>query len=76
MNNARRKEISETISVIENTKDLIEMILETEQDYYDNCPENLQAGERYQQSENAISELENCISSLEDAISNLEEARQ
>lgn len=43
----------------------LQSILEEEQEYFDNIPENLQESERAQQSEKAISNLEEAISLLE-----------
>lgn len=73
MNKVRRANIKETVDLIERVKSMLEDILDEEQDYYDNIPENLQTSQRAEDSEDAISNLEDAISNLEEAINNLEE---
>lgn len=73
MNKVRRANIKETVDLIERVKSVLERILDEEQDYYDNIPENLQSSQRAEDSEDAISNLEDAISNLEEAIGNLEE---
>ena len=41
MNNDRRKQLREIITVLENVKGDLEAIRDDEQDYMDNIPENL-----------------------------------
>lgn len=76
MNNARRKEINSIIEQIAELKDNLENILEDEDDYRDNMPENLWGSKRYEISENASSNLEFGISSLEEVIDYLEESAE
>lgn len=73
MNKARRANIKETVNLIGRAKWMLESILDEEQEYYDNIPENLQTSQRAEDSEDAISNLEDAISNLEEAIGNLEE---
>lgn len=73
MNKVRRANIKETVDLIERVKSMLESILDEEQEYYDNIPENLQTSQRAEDSEDAISNLEDAISNLEEAIGNLEE---
>lgn len=80
MNNARRKSIKTLKSRIEailveinDIHDNLEIVLDEEQDAFDNMPENLQYSERGENSSNAIDSLTEAISNLEEAISNLEE---
>lgn len=73
MNKVRRANIKETVDLIERVKSVLESILDEEQEYYDNIPENLQTSQRAEDSEDAISNLEDAISNLEEAIGNLEE---
>lgn len=73
MNKVRRANIKETVDLIERVKSVLESILDEEQEYYDNIPENLQTSQRVEDSEDAISNLEDAISNLEEAIGNLEE---
>ena len=72
MNKTRRKAISAVLEQIEDLKTSLEELLSDEETYRDNIPENLQNGTRYEESEDAISDMEDAISNLEDAISALE----
>ena len=76
MNKARRKEINSIIEQIVDLKNNLENILEDEDDYRDNMPENLWGSKRYEISENASSNLEFAISSLEEVIDYLEESTE
>ena len=46
MNKVRREKIAKVINVIGSARDSLEDILNEEQEYYDNIPENLLGGER------------------------------
>ncbi len=74
MNKQRRKWIDELIDKVSALKDEIDEVLQEEQDYYDNMPENLQSSERGETAEEAIYSLEEAESCLDDCISNLEGA--
>lgn len=72
MNNQRRKEINEIAARIAGLQEIareiigaLESIRDDEQDYFDNMPEGLQAGERGEKAENAISALDDVISDIE-----------
>lgn len=71
MNKNRKNELINLNEQIEVLKSRLEDILNEEQEYYDNVPENMQSGERYENSENAISEMESAISSLDEAMENI-----
>lgn len=73
MNNTRRKEIYFIIEQIIDLKDNLENILEDEDNYRDNIPENLWGSARYEKSEEASQNLELAISSLEEGMDYLEE---
>lgn len=75
MNKMRRSDIDDLITALEKLKEKVEDILNAEQNYYDNMPENLQSSNRADAAEEAISNLEDAISSIEDTISSLEEAK-
>lgn len=73
MNKARRKELSDVIkglNTIQDKDDLygwintLDNIKDDEQDYYDNIPENLQYGQRAEDSEAAIENLEEALDLL------------
>lgn len=73
MNNIRRKRISNLIVKINMVKEELEDILNEEQDYYDNIPENLLGSERAELSEEAIGLLEEANESFDSIIDNLED---
>jgi DNA repair exonuclease SbcCD ATPase subunit len=65
MNNARRKQIAELISKVNTLQEEIQQVLDDENDYFENVPENLQNSEKYQSSETSISNLEDARDNLE-----------
>ena len=73
MNKNRRERLNNINRLIDVYKSELEDILNEEQDYYDNIPENLLGSERADISEEAISNLEDVVSSLEDVIEKIEE---
>lgn len=73
MNKLRRAQIEKLSGQLSDLKDEIDNILSDENDYHDNVPENMQSGERYEQSETAIDNLESAVSYLDDAISSLDD---
>ena len=75
MNKIRRKQLDEIISKIGEVRDELESIMNDEEEYRDNMPENLQGSERYEISDNACSEMQAALDSLEEAISSVEESQ-
>ncbi len=73
MNKNRKSEIRILINEINCNKGKLELILNDEQDYFDNMPENLQGSIRGMISEDAISSLEDAMEYLNNAIESLEE---
>lgn len=73
MNKQRKQKIRQVITNIEICRENLENLLDEEQDYFDNIPENLQGSIRGSNSEDAIDIMESCIDSLEDVISELED---
>ena len=73
MNKQRRESIRKIKQEIETCKENLQKILDEEQDYFDNMPENLQGSMRGSDSEDAIDTLENCIDDLENIINELME---
>lgn len=71
MNKQRKQKIRDVRKEIENCKDNLQKILDEEQDYFDNIPENLQGSMRGSNSEDAIDTMENCIEDLENIINEL-----
>lgn len=71
MNKQRREKIKEVRNEIESCKDKLQIILDEEQYYFDNMPENLQGSMRGSGSEDAIDTMENCIDELDEVIKEL-----
>ena len=81
MNKHRRKAIYNCIKLLssqdpdlESIEYDITSILEEEDEYRDNMPENLQGGERYSDSEAASDSLNDAILYIQDAISDENES--
>ncbi len=73
MNNIRRKELAAIVdlanklsTLLDEIRNDLENIRDEEQDAYDNMPEGLQASERGENSEAAISQMEDALSMLTD----------
>lgn len=72
MNDTRRKAIKEVMDRLESIKEDLECIIEEEDEYRDNMPDNLKNSERYETSEMDSSYLSEVLESVESAIGNLE----
>lgn len=68
MNNQRRKEIDSLIAQVEVLRERIEHVLDEEQEYLDNMPENLQCSERAETSGQAVENLESARDELETSV--------
>ena len=75
MNKQRRKDIDTIIQALEEIREQIQFVLEEEQEYLNNIPENLQNSERYETAQTAVSELEEADGSIDDIIEHLENAK-
>ena len=75
MNKQRRKDIDTIIQDLEEIRERIQFVLEEEQEYLNNTPENLQNSERYETAQTAVSELEEADGSIDDIIEHLENAK-
>lgn len=73
MNKARRKQIEEVISKLEDIRDEIQYISEDEMEAYDALPESLQDGERGQQIYDNANDIEYQSSMVDDVISELQD---
>lgn len=71
MNKARKQQIKNEILSLNHIVSNLNDLLDQENDYYDNIPENLQSSIRADNSEEAIDILGESISSLEEIIDNL-----
>lgn len=74
MNKDRRAKIQHIIDQLEAIKEDLECIRDEEQEYYDNMPESIQAGERGDKAQEAVDNLENALSSFDEISDYLEEA--
>ena len=73
MNKSRRQQLRKWLEDIEAIKNELERIIEDEQEYYDNIPENLQGSERASDSEEAIDNMNEAVSTIEEAIGIVED---
>ena len=76
MNKSRRKQIAEVLEALNTLRDTVEAIQNEEQEAFDNIPESLEGTDRYDQAEEAVSNIDDALSSLEDAIDSLENAKE
>ena len=72
MNNVRRNKIRGINFSLKELVNDLQSVLDDEQDYFDNIPENLQYSQRAMDSEEVIDLMEQVIESLEDAMENLD----
>ncbi len=72
MNKERRKEIQRAAALLEEAKEIITQAKDDEQEYRDNMPESIAAGDKGDTADSDISALETAENSIDDAISELE----
>ena len=72
MNNARRKEIAEIVTIIRGAHNRLTEVMEAEQEAFDNLPEGFQASERGENMEEAISTMEEAMNDIEMAVDSIE----
>ena len=72
MNNTRRKEISKISSMLEDVKFRLSVVIDEEQEAFDNMPENLQGSERGCESEEALDSMNEALDSIDSAIEYLD----
>lgn len=65
MNLARRKLIAEAADLIGRAITLLEIARDEEQDYFDNMPEAIQAGDKGDRATEVVDALEEAIDTLE-----------
>ena len=76
MNNQRRKIINAVIAKLTEAGETIGEVLDEEQDAFDNLPEGIQASDRGDAMETAISVLESALPLFEQLAEELAEATQ
>lgn len=74
MNKQRRKSINPLIAQLEDIQSQIESLRNEEQEYLDNMPEGLAAGETGEAAQAAIDALETAQSATEDTLTSIAEA--
>lgn len=73
MNKNRRQQLKEWIERVNVIKDGLESILDEEEEYFDNMPENLQGSMNGMNSEEYIDKMNDAIVCIEEAIESIEE---
>ncbi len=68
MNKMRRKTLQEIYDIVADARDNLEMVMQEEEEYRDNMPENLQGSERYEKAEEACDNLDSAIRSLDEVL--------
>ena len=68
-----RKTTKKVVEQIDKVKGQLQSILDDEQMYFDNMPENLQSSMRASDSEEAIGNMEDVIEKMDEIIENLNE---
>ena len=76
MNNIRRKALQKISDKIVELKDELENIMQEEEEYRDNMPENLQGSERYEKTDDACNSLYDAVSQLEEVVSSIDAATE
>lgn len=74
MNRVRRKNLQSIIDQLVELKGSLEDLQTEEEEYRDNMPENLQGSERYEQADDACSNLSDAVDNLDEVISSIEAA--
>jgi len=74
MNRPRRKELDALVERINLIREDLECVMNDEEEYRDNIPENLQESEKYTKSDEACDSLQAAIDQLEEAVSSIDSA--
>ena len=65
MNKVRRKELARVVDLLDQARDLLEIIRDEEQEAFDNLPESIQCSERRETMEDYISTMEEMLDYLD-----------
>lgn len=76
MNNPRRKALASIQETLDELRAALEGLLEEEEEYRDNIPENLWGSARYAWAEEACTNIQEAIEAVESAIDSVDQARQ
>lgn len=75
MNAERRKQIDTIMSILENMRNNIESVRDSEEVAYDNLPESLQNSDKGEKSQAAMTAMDSAAMDIDNAIDNLLEAQ-
>ena len=73
MNDARREEIRQVLTLVEEARGILERVLDQQQDDFDKMPRDVQNDEEEQRTEEMIDALEQAATCCQDTISACEE---
>lgn len=76
MNRIRRKALAEIQAKIEELQSQLETLMNEEEEYRDNMPENLWGSERYEKADTACDNIGNAMDGLQEAIDYIVEAME
>jgi hypothetical protein len=72
MNQARRTALNKVIAELQNQSDALSLVIDEEQEAFDNMPEGLQQSEKGQQTEENLYVLRESQEAIEEIISQIE----
>lgn len=76
MNKTRRAILASLREDLDKIQTAVEALLEEEEEYRDNIPENLQGSERYERADNACEQLQEAVEQIGFAIDSIESAEE
>lgn len=76
MNKLRRKQLSDLMEKISALRDEVKSIMNEEEEYRDNIPENLQGSERYEKADASCDSLSEALDAMDSAVENIEAAAE
>jgi len=76
MNAKRRKSLSKLADKIEELKAELSLLIEEEQEYFDNMPESFQVAEKGENTESVIETLTSAFTNLEEAYDSIIESTE
>lgn len=73
MNKTRRKALKDVTGQIMSAREGLQVVLEEEEEYRDNMPENLQASQRYEEADTCVETLQSAVDSLDEIVESISE---
>ena len=67
MNEKRRGQLRNALTMMTNAASIIDAVCDKEQDCLDNFPENLQSTERFERMEDAVDSLNDALEKIDEA---------